>query len=495
MQYISTRDNTAPVAASVAIAQGMVPEGGLYVPETFPQLDREALAEFCQLPTYQEAAKWILSLFLPDYTAEEIADCVEAAYGENFDDKKIAPLVQLGKNEYILELWHGPTAAFKDMALQLTPRLLAKAMEKIEVKNEVVVLVATSGDTGKAALEGFKDVPGTKIIVFYPAHGVSRVQELQMVTTEGNNTYVVAVEGNFDDCQTAVKEIFANQELKAQIEEAGYQFSSANSINWGRLLPQIVYYFNSYAQLVRTGAVQLGELVDFVVPTGNFGNILAGWYSKKMGLPIGKMVCASNKNNVLTDFFATGTYNRQREFYQTNSPSMDILISSNLERFLFDLTEQNGALVKKWMEQLQTEGSFTVDAATKLKMDEAILAGSADEEETIAMIKACYDEHEYLLDTHTAVAVKVARELPKQASVATVIDSTAHPGKFVSSVYSAFAENKDGADDVVLLNRLSELTNMQQHPGLEKLEEKPVRHNRYCQKGEMEAKIKEILGV
>ena len=492
MKYISTRNNCEPVTAAAAIAQGMVPAGGLFVPQDIPVLSAEEIAAMAGKP-YQEIASWILGKYLTDYTTEDIAACVQGAYNTNFDTKEIAPLVQLNDKEYILELWHGPTAAFKDMALQLTPRLLVKAIEKLDLKQEVIILVATSGDTGKAALEGFKNVKGTRIIVFYPAHGVSHVQELQMVTTDGDNTYVVGVEGNFDDCQSAVKEIFADQALKEKMAQNGYQFSSANSINWGRLLPQIVYYFAAYLRLVDKQAIAYGDPVDFVVPTGNFGNILAAWYAGQMGLPVGKLVCASNKNRILTDFFATGVYDRRRAFYQTNSPSMDILISSNLERFLFAMTGNNGDKVAQWMDELKQTGVFTVDAETKSNIDKYIVGGTADEAETLAMIRQCYADDHYVMDTHTAVALKVSRE--QQSGNVVVIDSTAHPCKFVSSVLAALDGAPSQDSELKQLEALVAKTGIAQHTGLQDLDKKPVRHNRVCEKEEISAVVQNIVGL
>lgn len=492
MNYISTRNNCEPVSAAAAIAQGMVPAGGLFVPQSIPALSAEEIASMAG-KSYQEIARWILGKYLTDYTADDIADCVAGAYNTNFDTAEIAPLVKLNDNEYILELWHGPTAAFKDMALQLTPRLLVKAIEKLDLKQEVIILVATSGDTGKAALEGFKNVKGTRIIVFYPAHGVSRVQELQMVTTDGDNTYVVGVEGNFDDCQSAVKEIFADQALKETMAQNGYQFSSANSINWGRLLPQIVYYFAAYLNLVNQKAVAYGDKVDFVVPTGNFGNILAAWYAGQMGLPVGKLVCASNKNRILTDFFATGVYDRRRDFFQTNSPSMDILISSNLERFLFAMTGNNGDKVAQWMDALKQDGIFTVDAETKANIDKFVVGGAADEAETLSMIKACYADHNYVLDTHTAVALKVSRE--QGSGNVAVIDSTAHPCKFVSSVLAALNGEASQKSELEQLEELVNKTGIAQHVGLQDLDKKPVRHNMVCEKEGISAAVQQILGL
>ena len=496
MNYISTRNNIEPVSAAAAIARGMVPAGGLFVPETIPVLSADEIASMAG-KSYQELAEWILGKYLTDYSEADIKDCVSGAYNTNFDTPEIAPLVKLNDNEYILELWHGPTAAFKDMALQLTPRLLVKAIEKLDLKQEVIILVATSGDTGKAALEGFKNVEGTRIIVFYPAHGVSKVQELQMVTTDGNNTYVVGVEGNFDDCQSAVKEIFADRALETVMEQRGYQFSSANSINWGRLLPQIVYYFAAYLNLVNKQAISYGIPVDFVVPTGNFGNILAAWYAGQMGLPVGKLVCASNKNQVLADFFATGVYDRRRDFYQTNSPSMDILISSNLERFLFAMTGNDGNKVAEWMEALKQDGIFKVDDATKANIDGFIVGGAADEAETLEMIGQCYKESKYVLDTHTAVALKVAREyrVASGSDNIAVIDSTAHPCKFVSSVLSAFEGVEKKESELEMLEQLVALTGISQHKGLQDLDKKPVLHTTICEKDQISSAVQNILGL
>ncbi len=496
MKYISTRNNSEPVSAAMAIVQGMVPGGGLFVPESIPVLTGEEIAAMAG-KSYQDIARWILGKYLTDYTSADIDECVQGAYNTNFDAAEIAPLVKLSEQEYILELWHGPTAAFKDMALQLTPRLLVKAIKKLGLEKEVVILVATSGDTGKAALEGFKNVAGTQIIVFYPAHGVSHVQELQMVTTDGDNTHVVAVEGNFDDCQSAVKEIFADEVLAKKLAQKGCQFSSANSINWGRLLPQIVYYFAAYFNLVARQAISYGDRVDFVVPTGNFGNILAAWYAQQMGLPIGKLVCASNKNRVLTDFFATGVYDRRREFYQTNSPSMDILISSNLERFLFAMTGNDGDKVAQWMQELKNEGMFTVDQATKEQMEKFVVGGAADEGETLAIIAQCYAENGYVLDTHTAVALKVSREYrarTKYDGIA-VIDSTAHPCKFVASVLAALNGQPSEATELQQLEDLVAKTGIAQHRGLENLDKKQIRHNMTCSKEGISAIVQQILAL
>ena len=423
MRYISTRDNADSVQAAEAIVRGMVPQGGLYVPETIPVVDTQTLRTWQDL-SYQDLAKAILALYLEDFSAEEISGMVEAAYdAASFDDAEVAPVVKIHDRLYALELWHGPTAAFKDMALQLLPHLLVHSMRKTGVDKEVVILVATSGDTGKAALEGFKDVDGTSIICFYPDGGVSEVQELQMLTTGGTNTYTFAVKGNFDDCQRAVKEAFANKALLADIDALGCQFSSANSINWGRLLPQIVYYFAAYMQLVRKGGIAFGDTIDFTVPTGNFGNILAGWFAREMGLPVGRLVCASNANDVLDDFIRSGVYDANRPFMKTNSPSMDILVSSNLERFLYFMSDRDGAAVAADMQALSENGRYSVSDKVRANMDAVLSSGSVDEAGTLAIIGDVYAKDGYLLDTHTAVAVGVA-EANDDGRVM-VVDSTA----------------------------------------------------------------------
>ncbi|MFZ7102636.1 MAG: threonine synthase [Peptococcaceae bacterium] len=497
--YISTRGNYQKVTAAEAIKMGMVPPGGLFVPESIPRIRESRLAEMVG-QEYQEIAKRIISLFLDDYSKSEIDECVTKAYNlDNFDHEDMAPLHKLDESTYILELWHGPTAAFKDMALQIMPYFLSLAIEKVGSQKEVVILVATSGDTGKAALEGFKDVPGIKIIVFFPYQGVSKVQELQMATTDGDNTYVVAVEGNFDDCQSAVKDIFASTQFKAVLDERGYALSSANSINWGRLLPQIVYYFASYLKLVTDGEIKLGEKVNFVVPTGNFGNILAGWYAYKMGLPVNKFICASNENKVLTDFFRTGTYNRKRDFKQTNSPSMDILISSNLERFLFEITGHDADKIRQWMDELNSAGQFTVNPETKEAIAEILAGGSATEEETLKIIKDNFMKNKYTFDTHTAVAVKVYQDYAGQTGdrTKTIIEATASPFKFNSSVLQAIQGEAavTDKDELQILDELSSLSGLPIHPGLRNLADKPVLHTTVCQKDEMKKEIEKILNL
>lgn len=499
MHYISTRNNFRPVSAAEAINLGMVPAGGLFVPERFPQFNRAELIELVE-SSYQELGAAILGRYLSDYSREEIERCLHRAYNAgNFDHPELAPVVSLAETAHVLELWHGPTAAFKDMALQLLPHLLRTAREKLGTDRELVILVATSGDTGKAALEGFKDVPGMRIMVFYPRGGVSQVQERQMVTTEGQNTRVVAVEDNFDDCQNAVKEIFADQDLRSYLAEQGFELSSANSINWGRLVPQIIYYFSAYLQLVRRGRIVLGDEINVVVPTGNFGNILAAWYARRMGLPIGKLICASNENNVLTDFFRSGTYDRRRQFHLTNSPSMDILISSNLERFLYDLTGGDGEKISRWFSQLASEGHYTVDDSTRQAMAEVLWAGWCSQEDTLKTIAGVFDRYHYTLDTHTAVAYKVYEDYV-QASAdrrPAVIAATASPFKFVSSVLAALVdtEEREGLDEFEQLNMLSRISGLPLHPGLAGLKEKAVRHHWQAGRGELKSQLFCWLGL
>lgn len=497
--YISTRNNYPKVSAAQAVKLGMVPSGGLFVPEKIPRLSPEEITAL-QGKSYQEIAQKILPLYLDDYTDREIADSIAAAYNESrFADPSVAPLKKVTERTFVLELWHGPTAAFKDMALQIMPHLLSRAIRKAGSAKETVILVATSGDTGKAALEGFKNVPGVKIIVFYPYQGVSKVQELQMSTTDGANTHVVAVKGNFDDCQSAVKGIFGDNGFRALLDEKGFELSSANSINWGRLLPQIVYYFHAYAALMGQQEIKPGEEINFVVPTGNFGNILAGWYAYAMGLPVHKLVCASNENKVLADFFAGGTYNRNRPFIQTMSPSMDILISSNLERFLFEMSGHDGAALSGWMEELNARGSFTVGKEIKEKIEQILAAGYATEEETLATIKKYFEAAGYTLDTHTAVGMKVYEEYAHAAADKrkTVLDATASPFKFNTSVLKAIKGEEAvlGKDEMVILEELSETTGMPVHPSLRDLDKKPVLHSRVCAKTEIKDVVRQILGL
>jgi threonine synthase len=499
MKYISTRGNFGQVESAEAIKLGMVPRGGLFVPEGIPIISQNELKDMVG-HSYQEVAEKIISLFLTDYSADEINDCIVNAYNTNsFDHPDMAPLYKLDDISYVLELWHGPTAAFKDMALQIMPYFLAKAIKKTGAQKEIVILVATSGDTGKAALEGFKDVSGIKIIVFYPHAGVSKVQELQMSTTDGNNTYVVAVKGNFDDCQNAVKEIFGDSGYNDFLAAKGFELSSANSINWGRLLPQIVYYFWSYLNLVDKKAITFGDKINFVIPTGNFGNILAAYYAVRMGLPVNKLICASNENKVLTDFFHSGTYDRKREFIKTTSPSMDILISSNLERFLFEITGHDANKLNEWMNSLSTEGIFNVDRLTLEKMSEILVAGFANEPGTMKTIGQVFEKHNYTVDTHTAVGLKVYFDYKEKSGdkSVTVIDATASPFKFNTAVLEAVKgpEAAKGKDEFQILKELSAVSGMEIHPGLQNLNQKSVKHNRIAEKEEIRKQIEEILGL
>ncbi len=499
MKYVSTRNNFNRVDSAEAIKLGMVPPGGLFVPEEIPLVNVAKLAGLAG-KGYRDVAREILGMFLTDYLPEEIDDCIQRAYNDrNFDHPDMAPLSKLDDTSYILELWHGPTAAFKDMALQIMPHFLSRAVEKLGADRETVILVATSGDTGKAALEGFKNVPGIKIIVFYPHGGVSKVQELQMTTTDGDNTWVVAVRGNFDDCQNAVKQVFGDDAYNRFLAEKGYELSSANSINWGRLLPQIVYYFWAYLDLVGKKAVSHGDRVNFVVPTGNFGNILAAYYAYRMGLPVNKLICASNENRVLTDFFATGKYDRNREFIKTVSPSMDILISSNLERFLFEVTGHDGEKIGQWLGQLNTEGRFQVDEETRKQTEHILCAGWAGEAETLETIKAVHEKYGYTVDTHTAVGVKVYYDYVRRTGdhSVTVLDATASPFKFNRAVLKALRGEAaiSGKDEFEILRELEHITGMEIHRGLKNLDSRPVTHDRVSDKGEIKRDIAEILGL
>ncbi|AGB42025.1 threonine synthase [Halobacteroides halobius DSM 5150] len=496
MKYISTRGNYKQVSAAEVIQLGMVPTGGLFVPQQIPTFSEEEIYGMKD-NTYQEIACQVLKEFLTDYTADEIEEVVNAAYNQdNFTVEEITPVVKLDE-QYILELWHGPTAAFKDMALQIMPYLLAKAIEKVELEEEVVILVATSGDTGKAALEGFKDVDGIEIIVFYPDEGVSKVQERQMITTKGDNTAVVAVEGNFDDCQSTVKEIFADQEFKELLETEGYQFSSANSINWGRLLPQIIYYFVAYANLLSNNELEEEDKINISVPTGNFGNILAAYYAYQMGLPVNQFICASNDNNVLTDFLKTGVYDINRSFKQTISPSMDILISSNLERFLFEVTGHDAAKVNKWYQQLQDEGKFKVDQETKAEIKQVFSGYYATEEETLETINQVFKRYNYTLDTHTAVGVKSYQKYKADTNdqTSTIIASTANPYKFSKAVLQALEGENKLKDEFEILAKLKEVSGLKIHQGLKDLDQQEVRHNRKSSSEGIKAEVKDILEI
>lgn len=496
MFYTSTRDSSVHVTASQAITAGISAEGGLFVPEHIPQISLDDISRLSDVD-YVERAKFILSLYLTDFTAKEIDDCVNGAYsGGKFSDEKIAPLIELYKGVEVLELWKGPTCAFKDMALQLLPQLLTTSAKKAAPGKEIVILVATSGDTGKAALEGFKDVPGTKILVFYPSDGVSPVQKLQMTTQEGGNVGVCAIEGNFDDAQNGVKAIFANKTMAAKLEEQNLMFSSANSINWGRLVPQIVYYISAYCELVTKGSITLGDKINIVVPTGNFGNILAAYFAKEMGLPVNKLICASNANNVLTEFFETGRYNRLRKFYATASPSMDILISSNLERLLFLLSGKDDTYTNSLMEQLTKTGVYDVSSDILAKIKALFVAGYCDDAQTKTTIAATFKDKGYLCDTHTAVAVNVYEDYRAATGDATptVIASTASPFKFSASVLAALKTDAAAkGDEFAMLDELAVLTQTACPRQLAGLKEKPVRFNDVCTKESMAQSVLEML--
>ena len=497
MNYKSTRDSSISVTSAQAISRGISADGGLFVPASMPWLSYNDLKELAEMDYVTRAAN-ILGKYLTDFTQNEISDCVKSAYTrEKFETESIAPLYMLDSETYMLELWHGPTCAFKDMALQLLPHLLGRSVEKCGEKKTVVILVATSGDTGKAALEGFRDVSGTKIIVFYPKQGVSPMQKLQMTTQQGDNVGVYAIEGNFDEAQSGVKTVFTDKEIGKTLEENGLMFSSANSINWGRLAPQIVYYISAYADLIKNDRVTCGEFINVVVPTGNFGNILAAYYAKKMGIPIGKLICASNANNVLTEFIRTGHYDRVRPFYTTISPSMDILISSNLERLIYDLSGCDDEKIRGYMDSLSNEGSYTVDDSIKTALGEYFWAGCCDDEGTKGTIKSIYDRYSYVCDPHTAVAVNVLRQYrDKTADMSkTIIASTASPFKFAGDVLEAIDGKKPQTDEQGLLEALSSYALTRPPKQITGLFELPVLFDESFEKQQMKSVIFKSLGI
>ena len=496
MEYQSTRNKAVRVSAAGAIARGISAEGGLFVPATLPQLTHERLEKLAGM-TYADRAADILGDFLTDFAKEEIRECVTAAYGANFAHDKVAPVVKLGKSARMLELWHGPTCAFKDMALQLLPHLLTRSMSKTAGGKEAAILVATSGDTGKAALDGFADVPGTQILVFYPHGGVSDVQYLQMATQKGANVGVCAVRGNFDDTQTAVKQIFTDPEMSKLLAEKNLVFSSANSINWGRLVPQIVYYISAYCDMLESGDVKIGEKINVCVPTGNFGNILAAYYAKRMGLPIEKLICASNINKVLADFIETGVYDRRREFVLTSSPSMDILISSNLERLLFALCDEDDKLITELMTALSSNGVYTIPKEMLEKLQAEFVGDFCDEDRTQSTIREVLEEHDYLCDTHTAVAVNVYKRYAERTgdTTKTVIASTANPYKFAKSILPALEDVAPETSEFDQLRRLCERTGMPIPPQILALEQEKVRFEKVCERGEMPDFVRKALGV
>ena len=492
--YHSTRNSEETATASEAILKGLTSDGGLFVPDSIPKLN-VALEDLTKM-SYQEIAYAVMKEFLTDFTEEELKTCINNAYDSKFDTEEIAVTKKVD-GAYYLELFHGATIAFKDMALSILPHLLVTSARKNNVKNEIVILTATSGDTGKAALAGFADVPGTKIIVFYPKSGVSPIQEKQMVTQKGNNTYVIGIKGNFDDAQTGVKKMFSNKELAKVMNDNGFQFSSANSINIGRLVPQVVYYVKAYADLLKQGALKAGEPMNVVVPTGNFGNILASYYAKQMGIPIGKFVCASNKNKVLFDFFETGKYDRNREFYVTTSPSMDILISSNLERMIYRIAGNDAKQCAKFMAALTKDGEYVITDAMKAELSE-FFGAFGSEEETAVKIKEVYDKEGYVMDTHTAVAA-VAYDKYKAATgddkTPTVIASTASPYKFTRSVMDAIDPAYDAEDDFELVDELNKVSKTAIPKAIEEIRTAPVLHDTVCETAAMEDEVKKILGI
>ena len=492
--YHSTRNSEETATASEAILKGLTSDGGLFVPDSIPKLN-VSLEDLTQM-SYQEIAYVVMKEFLTDFTEEELKTCINNAYDSKFDTEEIAVTKKVD-GAYYLELFHGATIAFKDMALSILPHLLVTSARKNNVKNEIVILTATSGDTGKAALAGFADVPGTKIIVFYPKSGVSPIQEKQMVTQKGDNTYVIGIKGNFDDAQTGVKKMFSNKELAKVMNDNGFQFSSANSINIGRLVPQVVYYVKAYADLLKQGALKAGEPMNVVVPTGNFGNILASYYAKQMGIPIGKFVCASNKNKVLFDFFETGKYDRNREFYVTTSPSMDILISSNLERMIYRIAGNDAKQCAKFMAALTKDGEYVITDAMKAELSE-FFGAFGSEEETAVKIKEVYDKEGYVMDTHTAVAA-VAYDKYKAATgddkTPTVIASTASPYKFTRSVMDAIDPAYDAEDDFELVDELNKVSKTAIPKAIEEIRTAPVLHDTVCETAGMEDEVKKILGI
>ncbi len=491
--YKSTRDSSITVTASQAILKGLSDDGGLFVPTSLPVLDK-TVKELSSM-NYREVAYEVMKLFFSDFTEEELKNCINNAYDSKFDTDEIAPMAE-ADGAFYLELYHGATIAFKDMALSILPHLMTTSAKKNNIKNEIVILTATSGDTGKAALAGFADVPGTRIIVFYPKGGVSFIQERQMVTQKGDNTYVVGIKGNFDDAQTGVKNIFGDKELAKVLDGKGFQFSSANSINIGRLVPQVVYYVYAYAKLVEAGKIADGEAINVVVPTGNFGNILAAYFAKNMGINIAKLICASNENKVLFDFFETGVYDRNRQFMLTNSPSMDILISSNLERLIYLIAGEDSDKNANLMKQLSAEGKYEITRDMKEKLADFV-GGFASQNQTNACIKDMYDKTGYVLDTHTAVASSVYKDYVDKTGdkTKTVIASTASPFKFTTSVMEAIEGKKSDLPDFELVDKLSKIANVAVPNAVEEIKTAPTRHDHVVEKENMVDAVKEFLGL
>ena len=489
LRYRSTRNNSKILTASQAIIQGLSEDGGLFVPDVFPKLEVSP-ADLAKMD-YKEVAYEVMKLFFTDFTEDELKYCIDHAYDSKFDTEEIAPLSYVD-DTYYMELFHGKTIAFKDMALSILPYLMTTSAKKNDVKEKIIILTATSGDTGKAALAGFADVEGCGIVVFYPKGGVSRIQELQMVTQKGKNVKVVGINGNFDDAQTGVKKIFSDDEFKAELAKMGYRFSSANSINIGRLIPQVAYYVFAYSRLVKEGKIAAGEKINFTVPTGNFGNILAGYYAKKIGLPVNKLICASNE--VLFDFFETGVYDRNREFILTTSPSMDILISSNLERLIYEITGENAGECKKLMNALTSEGKYEITSDMKAKCKDFV-GGYATEEEVLERIHEIYERTGYVLDTHTAVASFVYKMYAKQSGDDTtnVVVSTASPYKFTRSVMEALEGHIETEDDFVLIDRLSEMSKIPIPNAVEEIRNAEILHDTVCEKDGMKEEVRKFL--
>ena len=493
MRYQSTRDRSIHFTAAQAIATGLSRDGGLFVPEEIPPLTGNELELIARM-NYRDRAVYIMQKYLDGFTDGELRDFAAKAYGKNYDTEEIAPTKKLDGSTFFLELWHGPTCAFKDMALQMLPHLLTASLVKNGEKKQVCILVATSGDTGKAALEGFSGVDRTRIMVFYPRDGVSDIQKLQMASQEGENVGVSSVVGNFDDAQTGVKKIFSDAALRERLSEKGWFLSSANSINWGRLLPQIVYYVSAYCDVVNSGAVKMGEKINFCVPTGNFGNILAGYYAKRMGVPVNKLVCASNSNDVLTEFIHTGRYNRNRKFFTTISPSMDILVSSNLERLLFEMSGKDEGEIRGYMEKLNTVGEYTVSEKIKAALDAEFAAGCCTEDETRATIGETFRGKSYLIDTHTAVAYHVLKKYREETGDTTVsvVVSTASPYKFCAAVLEALGEPAD-ADGLTLIDRLEDCTSVPAPKPIVALRDKKVRFDGCTEKEGMMKVVEDFL--
>ncbi len=490
MLYVSTRGKTDLLSSAHAITRGLAADGGLFVPQNIPTM-RMVDIKAMERKSYTERAIDILLQYLTDFSEDELRECITTAYAPEKFGSNPVPLVQVNENTGVLELWHGPTSAFKDMALQLLPHLLTYSMKKTGETNKVVILVATSGDTGKAALEGFADVEGTQIIVFYPSEGVSDIQKRQMITQAGKNVKVFGIEGNFDDAQRGVKEIFGNKVLSDELAKKGYSFSSANSINWGRLVPQIVYYFSAYVDAVKAGKITAGQAINFVVPTGNFGDILAGYYAKLMGLPIDRLLCASNSNNVLTDFINTGVYDKRRDFYKTISPSMDILVSSNLERLLYNVTENDSGRVADYMQRLNNEGFYQIDSDELKKIQREFFAAWIDELETKETIGRIYSDYNYLMDTHTAVAWRAMEKYRFLTSddTYTIVLSTASPYKFADSVLSGLDKAEQSDDPFMLLHKLNEATGTEIPSRMLALQELPILHNEIIPADKMELAV------